>query len=190
MRTIDIPRVELGPSRPEFGPRRLSLLFALGSTALLAGLIGWRFDAAVTRSALAPSPAPPVPQSAELEPEELANIDLFRRASPAVVNVTTVGRRRWNLNVYEIPQGSGTGFVWDDRGHVVTNYHVVHSVVQGGDRVEVTFASNADPMQAEVLASSPQHDLAVLQLKEAPRRLPTALPLGSSSDLLVGQKVY
>jgi S1-C subfamily serine protease len=193
MRIIDIPRVELGPSRPEHGPRRLSLLFALGSTALVFALVGWRFDAAVSRSALLPaSTSPPPIVRAELEPEELANIDLFRRASPAVVNVTTVGRRRssWNLNVYEIPQGTGTGFLWDDRGHVVTNYHVVHTVIQGNDRAEVTFAGKAEPLQAEVVASSPQHDLAVLRLKDAPRRLPAAFPVGTSTDLLVGQKVY
>jgi protease Do-like 1, chloroplastic len=193
MRTIDIPRVELGPSRPEGGPSRRSLLFAIGSTVLLAGLVGWRFDAAVSRSALMPSPALPV-QSTELEPEELANIDLFRRASPAVVNVTTVGRRGWALNVVDIPQGTGTGFVWDDRGHIVTNFHVVESVIdpnqRGNVRAQVTFAGNTDPLQAEVLAYSPQHDLAVLQLKDAPRRLPTPIPIGKSSGLLVGQKVY
>jgi S1-C subfamily serine protease len=193
MRTIDIPRVELGPSRPEGGPSRRSLLFAIGSTALLALLVGWRFDAAVSRSAVNPSPALPV-QSAELEPEELANIDLFRRASPAVVNVTTVGRRRWELNVYEIPQGTGTGFVWDDRGHIVTNFHVVQNVIEAGQRgnvrAQVSFAGNTEPMQADVLAYSPQHDLAVLQLKDAPRKLPTPIPIGSSRGLLVGQKVY
>ena len=193
MRTIDIPRVELGPSRPEGVPSRRSLLFAIGSTALLALLVGWRFDAAVSRSAVNPSPALPV-QSAELEPEELANIDLFRRASPAVVNVTTVGRRRWELNVYEIPQGTGTGFVWDDRGHIVTNFHVVQNVIEAGQRgnvrAQVSFAGNTEPMQADVLAYSPQHDLAVLQLKDAPRKLPTPIPVGSSRGLLVGQKVY
>jgi S1-C subfamily serine protease len=186
MRTIDIPRVELGPSRPDSGPRRLSLAFALGSSLALAALIGWRFESAVTRSSLAPAP-PPV-QGADLEPEELANIDLFRRASPAVVNVTNVGQRRssWNLNVYEIPQGTGTGFVWDDRGHVVTNFHVI----QNSTRVEVTLGGQADALPAEVLAFSPQHDLAVLQLKDVPRRSPTPIPIGTSRELQVGQKVY
>jgi len=193
MRTIEIPRVELGPSRPDGGPSRRSLLFAIGSTALLAALVGWRFDTAVSRSAILPSPSLPV-QSKDLEPEELANIDLFRRASPAVVNVTTVGRRRWDLNVVEIPQGTGTGFVWDDRGHIVTNFHVIENVIdpnqRGTIRAQVSFAGNTEPLQADVLAYSPQHDIAVLQLKDAPRKLPTPIPVGSSRGLLVGQKVY
>jgi len=189
MRTIDIPHVQLRPSRPEGrGPRRRALLYALGSSAVLFALIGWRFDAALSRSALAPSPAPPV-QRADLEPEELANIDLFRRASPGVVHVTNVGLRResiWSMNVHEIPQGTGTGFLWDDDGHVVTNFHVILE----STRLEVTLGGQTEPMTAEVVGFSPQHDLAVLRITDAPRRMLATLPLGDSAELQVGQKVY
>jgi S1-C subfamily serine protease len=189
MRTIDISHVEVRPSRPEGqGPRRRALLYALGSSALLFSLIGWRFDAALARSALTPSPAAAL-QRADLEPEELANIDLFRRASPAVVHVTNVGLVResaWSMNVYEIPQGTGTGFVWDEQGHVVTNFHVI----QGSNRLEVTLGGQSEPTVAEVVGYSPQHDLAVLRLVDAPRQVPASLPVGESTELMVGQKVY
>jgi S1-C subfamily serine protease len=90
------------------------------------------------------------------------------------------------MNVHEIPQGTGTGFLWDDDGHVVTNFHVILE----STRLEVTLGGQTEPMTAEVVGFSPQHDLAVLRITDAPRRMLATLPLGDSAELQVGQKVY
>jgi S1-C subfamily serine protease len=128
-------------------------------------------------------PAAPRP---ELADEERATIALFERASPAVVFITSLAVRQsaFSLNVQEIPQGSGSGFVWDRQGHVVTNFHVV----AGGNAVRVTLADQSD-WDAEVVGAAPEKDLAVLRIKAPANRL-TPLPLGSSDDLRVGQSVF
>src|SRR5262245_44531345 len=78
------------------------------------------------------SHSPPLPAAAarevraELDAVERNVVDVFQRVSPAVVNVSNIAQRRSLFNVQEVPQGSGTGFVWDKKGHVVTNYHVIH----------------------------------------------------------------
>src|SRR5512143_3014540 len=95
-------------------------------TAVLALLI------AATQSACGRTDAAPraiTPRGA-LGADELANIELFRRVSPSVVHITTLELQRdlFSLNVQQVPSGTGTGFVWDEDGHIVTNYHVI----QGG----------------------------------------------------------
>ena len=79
---------------------------------------------------------------------------------------------------------SGTGFVWDNSGHVVTNNHVV----QNGSEVAVRFASG-EVAQAEIIGVAPNYDLAVLRIKNA-RQLPPPVALGSSNDLKVGQLAF
>ncbi len=186
MRTIDVHSTELGPSRPlgRAGGGR-SLLFALGASALLIAALGWRFESALSHSR--PEAEPPQ-SSSQLTPDEVKNIEVFRRASPSVVNVTNlaVARDRFSLDLLEIPQGAGSGFVWDAEGRVVTNFHVV----QDSSRVTVHMNGHPEPLRAEVLGASRDFDLAVLQLEDAPRRLLAPLALGSSSDLQVGQRVY
>jgi S1-C subfamily serine protease len=65
----------------------------------------------------------------ELWPDEKSTIGLFRQASPAVVNITAIGVQRdlFTLNLYQIPQGSGSGFVWDTKGNIITNFHVIQN---------------------------------------------------------------
>ncbi|HET6374343.1 MAG TPA: trypsin-like peptidase domain-containing protein, partial [Candidatus Polarisedimenticolia bacterium] len=87
------------------------------------------------------------------------------------------------MDVFRIPQGSGSGFIWDREGHIVTNYHVI----EGGDRFSVTLADQSD-WEAEVTGVAPDKDLAVLKIK-APRDKLKPLTPGDSSTLVVGQAV-
>jgi len=136
--------------------------------------------AADRRSPPAPPPAPP----ADLSPDERATIEVFEAASRSVVFITTSALRRdfWSMNVFEVPQGSGSGFVWDDRGHVVTNYHVI----AGANRITVVTADRSE-YRAAVAGSDPDHDLVVLEIP-APKKPLIPLAIGSSKDLRVGQK--
>jgi S1-C subfamily serine protease len=128
----------------------------------------------------------PVAPPTELGRGERDTIALFRRAAPAVTFITSISRRRdwFSLNVYEIPQGTGSGFVWDEHGHVVTNLHVV----AGSSRAQVTLADQST-WEATLVGAAPEKDLAVLRI-EAPARLLTPLAVGTSSDLSVGQQVF
>jgi S1-C subfamily serine protease len=121
----------------------------------------------------------------ELAADERSTIEIFRRSSPAVVYITTLDKvvNLWTMNVMAVPRGTGSGFVWDEQGHVVTNFHVV-----AGARVAQVRLSDQRTFEATLVGASPAHDLAVLKIS-VPERKPQALPLGSSGDLLVGQRV-
>ena len=69
----------------------------------------------------------PITPRGELSAEEKGTLDLFQRARDSVVYINTSERvlNLWTRNVLSIPRGTGSGFVWDERGHLVTNYHVV-----------------------------------------------------------------
>src|SRR3972149_11819861 len=112
-----------------------SRLFFLGS--LLVGVLLGLLVSTELQRALSPSASPeprPVARRAGLDEEERQTIELFRSPSRSVAFITTQVQRVafWTPNVFEVPAGTGSGFVWDDRGHVVTNFHVVQGVVQGG----------------------------------------------------------
>ena len=100
--------------------------------------------------------------------------------------ITTVQHVRdfWSRNVMRVPQGTGSGFIWDDRGHVVTNYHVI----QGAQEALITLADQRS-YPAELIGASPEHDLAVLHIEASVDSAPP-LPVGASGDLRVGQNVY
>ncbi len=122
----------------------------------------------------------------DLALDEQNTIDVFRNASPSVVYITSIGLRRsfFSLNAYEIPQGTGSGFVWDSEGRIVTNYHVI----EDANRVEVTLADHST-WKGILVGAAPDKDIAVLQIS-APLEQLKAIPLGKSEDLLVGQKVF
>ncbi len=122
----------------------------------------------------------------DLAADELNTIDIFRANSPAVVYVTSIALRRgfFSLNAVEIPQGTGSGFVWDNQGRIVTNYHVISDA----SRVQVTMADNST-WKAVLVGAAPDKDIAVLQI-DAPGYLLKPIAIGSSEDLLVGQKVF
>ena len=121
-----------------------------------------------------------------LSPDEQANIELFRRTSPSVVHITTLATERdlFSMNVMQVPRGTGTGFVWDDSGHVVTNFHVI----QGANAAKVTLADQST-FDAKLVGAFPDRDLAVLKIDAPKAKLPP-IAIGSSRELLVGQRVY
>ena len=121
-----------------------------------------------------------------LSADEIANIDVFRRLSPSVVHITTLATERdfFNRSVAQVPRGTGTGFIWDNAGHVVTNFHVI----QEGSGARVTLADQSS-WPATFVGAFPDRDLAVLKIA-APANKLSAIPLGSSRDLQVGQRVY
>lgn len=138
-----------------------------------------------------PAPAAVAPQSTAapaalpdaLDTEEARRIAIYERVSAAVVNITTQVVRSdffWG----SVPEeGSGSGFLWDDQGHVVTNYHVI----EGAQDISVSFGDDVN-LAATVVGADPQNDLAVLKVENPPD---AALPLepGTSADLKVGQTV-
>ena len=132
--------------------------------------------------ALAPRP---VVFSDQLGADEKATIQVFSNVNPSVVHITSLAaqRNRMNLDITEIPQGTGTGFVWDTAGHVVTNFHVV----QGGNRAQVTL-SDGKTYAAKMVGAAPDKDLAVLQIDAPPSKL-LPIVVGRSAPLQVGQKV-
>ena len=117
--------------------------------------------------------------------DEQNSTEIFSKASPAVVFVTNTALRRsyFSLNVEEIPRGAGTGFVWDDSGLIVTNFHVI----AGAHKLTFTLQDRSE-YEAEIIGLAPEKDLAVLRIENPPDSLAT-LPLGDSSELTVGRKV-
>lgn len=103
-----------------------------------------------------------------------------------VVYITTLARARdlFSLNLFEIPQGTGSGFVWDEDGHIITNFHVI----QGASSARVTLADNST-WDAQLVGMAPDQDLAMLSIK-APRSQLQPIPVGTSTDLQVGQKAF
>lgn len=121
----------------------------------------------------------------ELSLEEHSTIAVFERSARSVVFIANTGIRRalFSLNLFEVSQGSGSGFVWDKAGHVVTNSHVAY----GADQINIIMADRTDH-KAKVIGVDPDHDLAGLQVKAPPDVL-IPIPVGSSNELRVGQKV-
>ena len=124
-----------------------------------------------------------------LNREEQANINVFKVASPSVVNIstqTTIEAQRGDvtLNLGRMPSGTGSGFIWDSAGHVVTNFHVV----EDSDFVRVKLTDGTE-WEAEVLGTAPEFDVAVLKI-DAPEGRLRPLAIGRSDNLEVGQKVY
>jgi len=122
----------------------------------------------------------------ELPAEERLVIDVFEKSKRSVVYISTSERVRdlWTRNVHSIPRGTGSGFVWDEQGSVITNYHVI----SGASDARVRLNDGRD-YPAVLVGASPAHDLAVLRIK-VPSNPPPPLPLGTSHDLRVGQRVY
>jgi S1-C subfamily serine protease len=140
---------------------------------------------AQSASAREPGVARQIAPRGELLPDERATIEVFRRASVSVVHITTLVRQInfWTRNVREVPRGNGSGFFWDEHGHVVTNHHVI----AGAQSAQVRLIDQRS-FPARLVGASPEHDLAVLRI-EVPKDRLAPIPLGSSADLQVGQKV-
>ncbi len=121
----------------------------------------------------------------DLGADEIANMQVFERVSPSVTYITNKRFQRdyFSFNVMEIPQGTGSGFLWDDKGHIVTNFHVIYEA----DEIEVRL-QNGKSYDATIVGADPDHDLAVLQINTTNLNI-SPIMIGSSSDLRVGQKV-
>jgi len=111
--------------------------------------------------------------------EEAIIVDLYKKVNPSVVNISTYLEQ----NKVVIQSGQGSGFVFDQNGHIVTNSHVVHGV----DDIEVYF-SDSSTSHAEVLGEDLHSDLAVIQVDYLPENA-NPLPFGDMEDLSVGQTV-
>ena len=150
---------------------------------------------------MGPTTPPAQISQRKLTPEEKETIDLFNSNTPSVVYITNMQQKRdvFTLNAVEAPTGAGSGIVWDSDGHVVTNFHVIN----GANELRVT-TQDQDVYPAKVIGFDEDKDIAVLKIDYA-NKLPgkdgtiktssndptlRPLPIGTSSDLLVGQRVY
>ncbi len=161
---------------------RLSILvMILAVLAVLFSVRGWFFD-------LLTPPAVPraITARGELAADEKSTIELFKQVSPSVVYITSMTIRQdfFSLRALEIPHGAGSGFIWDNAGHIVTNFHVIAEA----QAARVTLADRST-WPAHLVGVEPDKDLAVLKIDAPQSQLPP-IPLGTSSDLQVGQKVF
>jgi|CXWL01.1.fsa_nt_gi S1-C subfamily serine protease len=121
-----------------------------------------------------------------LAEDEKSTIELFENSRDSVVFITTRQRvmDAWTRNIFSVPSGTGSGFIWDDNGHIITNLHVI----KGASEATVRLADGRD-YKASLVGASPAHDIAVLKIGIGFQR-PVPVPLGTSHDLKVGQKVF
>src|SRR3970282_626148 len=143
----------------------VTVVAAFAALAVLFFKDSWVGGAALNDSRAAPRA---VTARGELFSDEKSTIALFRQASPAVVNITAIGVQRdlFTLNLYQIPQGTGSGFIWDTRGNIITNFHVI----QNADAAQVTLADQSN-WKARVVGVAPDKDLAVLKIDAPANRL-------------------
>ena len=160
------------------------LIGVLSTLSIIAG-VGASSPACAQDSRRIEPSSRPIAARGELTTAEKNLTALFEEATPSVVYITSVVLRRdfFRFNVMEIPSGTGTGFVWDDRGSIVTNFHVI----KDASRAEVTLADGST-WEAKLVGYAREKDLAVLHI-DAPRSRLQSIRIGTSSDLKVGQSV-
>lgn len=129
-----------------------------------------------------------------LSPDEDRLISLFKSASPSVVFIQTTQlalESPFSMRALEVPQGTGSGFIWDDQGHIVTNFHVIEPALRSrGGNIRVSLQNVPEDYEAKVVGAEPEKDLAVLQLVKKPTSQDlTPISVGTSSELQVGQRV-
>ncbi|MEW8585649.1 MAG: trypsin-like peptidase domain-containing protein, partial [Candidatus Thiodiazotropha sp.] len=159
--------------------------FIVGGLLLL--LLAWTFLPLLERWIVSLTTEPRiVTPRGDLAADEKATVEIFQQSSPSVVYITTLQRVRnpWTRDILSLPQGTGSGFIWDDLGHLVTNHHVIAEASEANVRL-----NDGRSYRAVLIGSSPDHDLAVLRIR-VPFDRPPPVPVGSSDDLKVGQKVF
>src|SRR5437867_7446434 len=182
MQGIEVSETNLNKARPP--PRGyIGLLIAVFLIAVLFVRQSWVGSASLNDPRAVPRAVTP---RGELSQGEKSTIGLFRQASPSVVHITaiTVQRDLFTLNVIQIPEGTGSGVVWDTNGNVITNFHVI----QNADAAQVTLVDQSN-WKARVVGVAPDKDLAVLRI-DAPATRLRPIPIGTSKDLQVGQGVF
>lgn len=168
---------------PKIHPKiYLSSIALAGTIALLAS----HFPAVVGETAVKKHAETPVSKSDLLETEK-NSISVFEKTAPLVVFVDNLQRRRdfFSMDASEVKTGAGSGFIWDNEGHIVTNFHVV----RGASRITVTL-KGGKIYEAEVIGAEPRKDIAVLKLKGKIPEIENTFNtrLTDSQSLLVGQK--
>ncbi len=188
----EVPRRVVG-----IGPFAASLLLLTGMLlATVALLLFDRF-----RRWDAPEPHNPLATLREISPalplnaDEVEAVDLFKKLKPTVVNVDIVQQQRvsWDNRVLEQQTGTGSGFIWDDEGRIVTNYHVIADHYRNRNSIVRVTLADRSSWDTIVVGKAEEYDLAVLQF--APHSRPSAerlrkIDLGSANDLEVGRKVF
>jgi S1-C subfamily serine protease len=175
--------------------RTILAFVAIGLVILLLAIVlttGWqkhRAPESLISRQKASSGAPvtrTITARGNLAENERTTIELFEHCSPSVVFITTlvVQRDVFSLDVMQLPRGTGSGFVWDQRGHIVTNMHVL----QDANAARVTL-EDGSTYRARLVGQAPDKDLAVLQIQAPVERL-HPIALGKSTDLKVGQSVF
>lgn len=166
--------------------RFLTRLFWSTLAGILLLLI-WR-QAPLIEAWFSPKQAEPrtVAARGDIAADEKATIELFENSRDSVVFITTKTQVRdfWTRNVFTVPRGTGSGFIWDEAGHVITNYHVIENASEASVKL-----ADGRSYRAALVGASPAHDIAVLRIGVGFKR-PPPVPLGTSSDLKVGQKVF
>jgi S1-C subfamily serine protease len=153
----------------------------MNTRRIAKGLAGLGVIASVSTAAAAPGAAP----ADELSAVERNTIEIYRRVSPAVVSVANraIFQDFFSMRLYEIPRGMGSGFVWDRKGHIISNFHVIFQA----SSIQVTLHGGTN-YEAEVVGVDADHDIAVLRIR-APESALSPIEPGSSRDLQVGQTV-
>jgi len=174
--------------------RPLQRKSALGSTlpqalllVLVIALLGWYVIPDLRWRWAREEAAPrPIAARGDLAADETATIEIFERSKASVVYISTRERvvDYWTRNVMSVPRGTGSGFVWDDQGHIVTNLHVIAGAAEANVKL-----SDGRDYSAVLVGASAAHDIAVLRVR-VPINAPPPVPVGTSSDLRVGQKVF
>lgn len=152
----------------------------------MVGGLGWHLAFGQRVPVIDPKAEPrPVVARHDLGSGEQSTIELFENVSPSVVYITTHAVRYdlFSLQPFKIPQGTGSGFVWNEKGYIVTNFHVI----QNARGAEVTL-SDQSVWEASLVGAAADKDLAVLKI-EAPAEKLHPIDLGKSSNLKVGQQV-
>jgi S1-C subfamily serine protease len=154
--------------------------------AIIAVMFAWHAMSWADRAFQKESATPrAVTARGDLAADEKSTIELFERSRDSVVYISTSERVMdfWSRNIFTIPRGTGSGFIWDDKGHVVTNYHVIEGASEARIRL-----SDGKEYKAILVGASPMHDLAVLKIGGSFKG--HSLPVGTSHNLKVGQKVF
>jgi S1-C subfamily serine protease len=154
---------------------------------ILVGVLVWR----MLTSGPGPLHDPDARQRAaaprnDLWADEQAQIDLYREAVPSVVHVTSalLAQNRFSRDIFEIPRGAGSGFIWNEQGHIVTNNHVI----EGAARAHVTLQDGSS-WPARLVGRDRTNDIAVLKI-DAPADKLRPIPVGESAQLQIGQTVF
>jgi S1-C subfamily serine protease len=161
--------------------RRAQLFVVLAAGGLAGFSLASFFTGSLFDDYVGPGEATAAP---ELLPDEKRLAEIFELVSPSVVYISNdaVHRDWFSRDVFRVPQGTGSGFVWDNKGHIVTNNHVI----EGADLVSVSFDSKK-LYRAHVVGTAPDKDLAVLRV-DAPAEFLRPITLGHGDSLRVGME--